>query len=92
MFGAPLGVVLRRGGVGTGFIVGLIFFAIYYVMLLGGENFAESGRVAPFLGMWLPNILLILPVTELIARAFFEISLSQKVITSLGLEKTLLQR
>jgi len=92
MFGAPLGVVLRRGGVGTGFIVGLIFFAIYYVMLLGGENFAESGRVAPFLGMWLPNILLILPVTELIARAFFEISLSQKVITSLGLEKTLPQR
>ncbi len=92
MFGAPLGVVLRRGGVGTGFIVGLIFFAIYYVMLLGGENFAESGRVAPFLGMWLPNILLILPVTELIARAFFEISLSQKVITGLGFGKTLLPR
>lgn len=92
MFGAPLGVVLRRGGVGTGFIVGLIFFAIYYVMLLGGENFAESGRVAPFLGMWLPNILLILPVTELFARAFFEISLSQKVITSLGFGKTLLSR
>ncbi|MGQ9677928.1 MAG: LptF/LptG family permease [bacterium] len=80
LFGAPLGVVLRRGGIGTGFLVGLIFFAVYYVMLLGGENFAESGRLSPFLGMWLPNILLVLPVIELIARAFFEISPMQKIV------------
>lgn len=85
LFGAPLGVVLRRGGVGTGFIVGLIFFAVYYVILLGGENFAEGGRVAPFLGMWLPNILLVIPVVELMARAFFEVSLGEKIINLLGL-------
>ncbi len=73
-FGAPLGVLLRRGGIGTGFVVGLIFFAVYYVLLIGGENFAGSGKLSPFLGMWLPNILLILPVTEFTARAFFEFS------------------
>jgi lipopolysaccharide export system permease protein len=72
LFGAPLGLLLRRGGVGTGFIVGLIFFALYYVLLLAGENLAESGRLSPFIGMWLPNIILVLPVTELFLRAFYE--------------------
>ena len=72
LLGAPVGLLLRRGGVGTGFIVGLIFFALYYVLLLAGENLAESGRLSPFVGMWLPNIILVLPVTELFLRAFFE--------------------
>jgi lipopolysaccharide export system permease protein len=72
LFGAPVGVLLRRGGVGTGFIIGLVFFAVYYVLLLAGENLAESGKLSPFVGMWLPNIILVLPVTELFLRAFFE--------------------
>jgi lipopolysaccharide export LptBFGC system permease protein LptF len=75
LFGAPVGLLLRRGGVGTGFIVGLIFFALYYILLLAGENMAESGRLSPFVGMWLPNIILVLPVTELFLRAFYEKSL-----------------
>ncbi|MEO0080043.1 MAG: LptF/LptG family permease [candidate division WOR-3 bacterium] len=75
LFGAPLGVLLRRGGIGTGFIVGLVFFAIYYVLLLAGQNFADSGRLSAFVGMWLPNLVLVLPVVELFARAFFEKSL-----------------
>jgi lipopolysaccharide export system permease protein len=79
MFGAPVGLLLRRGGVGTGFIVGLVFFALYYVMLLAGENFAESGKLSPLIGMWLPNILLVLPVAELFLRAFFEKSLLRLV-------------
>lgn len=74
LFGAPVGLLLRRGGIGTGFIIGLVFFAIYYIFLLAGENMAESGRLTPFLGMWLPNLILILPVTELLTKAFFEIS------------------
>jgi lipopolysaccharide export system permease protein len=75
LFGAPVGLLLKRGGVGTGFIVGLIFFALYYVLLLAGENMAESGKLSPFVGMWLPNIILVLPVTELFLRAFYEKSI-----------------
>lgn len=75
LFGAPVGLLLRRGGVGTGFIIGLIFFAVFYVLLLAGENLAESGRLSPFVGMWLPNLILVLPVTELFLRAFYEKSL-----------------
>lgn len=72
LFGAPLGILLRRGGIGTGFIVGLVFFALYYVLLLAGQNFADTGKLPPFLGTWMPNILLLLPVIELFGRAFFE--------------------
>ena len=72
LFGAPVGLLLRRGGVGTGFIIGLVFFALYYILLLAGENMAESGKLSPFVGMWLPNIILVLPVTELFLRAFYE--------------------
>jgi lipopolysaccharide export system permease protein len=79
LFGAPVGLLLKRGGVGTGFIVGLIFFAIYYILLLAGENMAESGKLSPFVGMWLPNIILVLPVTELFLRAFYEKSLLRLV-------------
>ncbi|MGC9110532.1 MAG: LptF/LptG family permease [candidate division WOR-3 bacterium] len=74
LFGVPLGLLLRRGGIGTGFIVGLVFFAVYYILLLAGENLAENGRLTPFLGMWLPNLILVLPVVELSSRAFFEFS------------------
>ena len=79
LFGAPVGLLLRRGGIGTGFIVGLLFFAIYYVLLLAGEDMAESGRLSPFVGMWLPNIILVLPVTELFLRAFYDKSLLRLV-------------
>ncbi|HDQ99519.1 MAG TPA: YjgP/YjgQ family permease [candidate division WOR-3 bacterium] len=75
LFGAPLGILLRRGGVGTGFLVGLVFFALYYVLLLAGQNLADSGRLSPFVGMWLPNLLLVGPVAELLSRAMFERSL-----------------
>jgi len=74
LFGVPLGLVLRRGGIGTGFIVGLVFFAFYYILLLAGENMAENGKLTPFLGMWLPNLILVLPVTELLCKTLFEFS------------------
>jgi lipopolysaccharide export LptBFGC system permease protein LptF len=72
LFGVPVGLLLRRGGIGTGFIVGLVFFALFYVLLLAGQNLAESGRLPPWVGMWLPNLVLVLPVIELTSRAFFE--------------------
>jgi lipopolysaccharide export system permease protein len=57
LLGAPLGVKARRGGVAVGFLsVG--FFLLYYLFLVGGEQLADRGRMAPWLSMWLPNIVL----------------------------------
>jgi hypothetical protein len=49
-----------------------VFFALYYVMLMGGQSLADQGKLSPMLGTWMPNILLVLPVAELFSRAFFE--------------------
>jgi len=84
LFGAPVGILLRRGGVGIGFIVGLVFFALFYVLLLAGQNLADAGRLPPFVGMWLPNLVLFLPVLELCSRAFFEFSPLRWVARGLG--------
>ena len=69
--------MLKRGGIGFGFIVGLIFFAVYYILLIAGEDFADSGRISPFIGMWLPNLILIPFIIELFLRTFFEKSIIQ---------------
>lgn len=74
-FGVPLGILLKRGGIGFGFIVGLIFFAIYYILLIAGEDFADSGKISPFIGMWLSNLILLPVVIELFLRTFFEKSI-----------------
>lgn len=68
-FGGGLGMVLRRTGLGAGFVIGLLFFAIYYIFFIAGEEFAQSGKVLPFIGIWFGNIILI-PITfELLSYA-----------------------
>jgi lipopolysaccharide export system permease protein len=79
-FGAPVGILLRRGGMGIGFLVGLIFFAVFYILLLAGEEMANSGRLSPFVGMWLGNLLLFPVTVELSARTFFEYSFVQRIV------------
>jgi lipopolysaccharide export system permease protein len=74
-----LGILLRRGGLGSGFLVGLIFFAVFYILIVAGEEFASSGRLSPFVGMWLGNIILFPVTVELCARTFFEYSIVSRL-------------
>jgi lipopolysaccharide export system permease protein len=58
LIGAPLGVMVRKGGFGTAASISLFFFLIYWAFLIGGEKLAERGFFSPFIGMWAANILL----------------------------------
>lgn len=58
LIGAPLGVMARKGGIGTGIIYSLAFFVIFWVCLIGGENLADRLIVPPELAMWAPNIII----------------------------------
>ena len=71
-FGAGLGILIKRSGLGVGFIIGLIFFAIYYILFIAGEEFSDAGRVPPFIGVWLGNLLLIPITLELLSYVGFE--------------------
>lgn len=58
LIGAPLGVMVRKGGFGTAASISLFFFLLYWSFLIGGEKLAERGFFSPFIGMWAANIVL----------------------------------
>ncbi|MCF8335622.1 MAG: LptF/LptG family permease [Bacteroidales bacterium] len=59
--GAPLGSIIRKGGLGTPLVISVIFFIIYYIVSITGENFVEKGVFPAFIGMWLSS-LIFLPI------------------------------
>ena len=56
LVGAPLGALIRRRGAAVSVGVSLFFFWIYWMFLIGGEELADRGYLAPTLAMWAPNI------------------------------------
>jgi lipopolysaccharide export system permease protein len=58
LIGAPLGIMARKGGIGTGILYSLAFFVIYWICLIGGENLADRLVVSPELAMWISNIII----------------------------------
>jgi len=58
LIGAPLGILARRGGMGTAIGISIGLFIIYWAFLIGGEELSDRGIASPALSMWAPNILL----------------------------------
>jgi lipopolysaccharide export system permease protein len=56
--GAPLGAIIRKGGLGLPVVVSVAFFLIYHIISTVGEKAAKEGNVSPFLGMWIAIIVL----------------------------------
>lgn len=58
LIGAPLGAIIRKGGLGLPVVVSVIFFVIYYMISLSGEKFAKEGTWDAVWGMWLSTLIL----------------------------------
>ena len=58
LLGAPLGVMVRKGGFGMAASISLFFFVIYWAFLIGGEKLADRDMLSPFWGMWTANVVL----------------------------------
>jgi lipopolysaccharide export system permease protein len=56
--GAPLGAIIRRGGLGMPTVISVLFFLVYYVISLSGEKFVRESMVTPFQGMWVSAAIL----------------------------------
>jgi lipopolysaccharide export system permease protein len=56
--GAPLGSIIRKGGLGMPLVVALIFFMVFYLLNIFGEKFTKDHLLDPIIGMWLPVIVL----------------------------------
>jgi lipopolysaccharide export system permease protein len=57
--GAPLGAIIRKGGLGMPVIVSVLLFLIYYVISMLGEKVVRENVLPPFLGMWISTFLLV---------------------------------
>ena len=58
LIGAPLGAIIRRGGLGLPVVVSVIFFVIYYIISLTGEKLAKEGNWEAIYGVWLSTFIL----------------------------------
>jgi len=56
--GAPLGALIRKGGLGTPAIISVLFFVAYWVIDISGVKLARDGAVGPFSGVFFSSYVL----------------------------------
>lgn len=59
LIGAPLGSIIKKGGLGVPVLVSILFFIVFYVLSLMGEKWAKQSVLTVAEGMWLANIVLV---------------------------------
>ncbi|GGF48194.1 LptF/LptG family permease [Echinicola rosea] len=59
MIGAPLGAIIKKGGLGMPVLVSIIFFIIFYILTMTGEKWAKEGITNPLFGTWFSNLTLL---------------------------------
>lgn len=58
LIGAPLGAIIKKGGLGVPFLVSILFFIVYYLLTITGEKWAKQGFVSVEVGVWTADIIL----------------------------------
>lgn len=56
--GAPLGSIIRKGGFGMPLVTAIVLFLIFHLLYVFGEKFVKQQVMEPYMGMWLPIIVL----------------------------------
>lgn len=58
LIGAPLGAIIKKGGLGVPVLMSILFFILFYVLSLMGEKWAKQGLFSVVADMWLANMIL----------------------------------
>ena len=56
--GAPLGAIIRKGGLGVPVVVSVLIFIFYYIINASGEKLAKTGELIPWFGEWVSSFVL----------------------------------
>jgi lipopolysaccharide export system permease protein len=59
--GAPLGAIIKKGGLGLPIVISTIIFIFYHILSISAEKTVKEGQGNPFWGMWLAT-LIFLPI------------------------------
>lgn len=57
--GAPLGAIIRKGGIGTPLVISVFLFIFYYIIDNTGYKFARDGVMPVWEGIWLSSFVLL---------------------------------
>lgn len=53
--GAPLGAIIRKGGLGMPVVVSVVIFILFWVISITGEKMSQEGAIPPHIGMWISS-------------------------------------
>ncbi len=60
LIGAPLGAIIKRGGLGVPFLISIVFFIVYYILSMQGEKIAKQGTIPVAAGIWAADFILLI--------------------------------
>lgn len=78
LIGAPLGSIVRKGGIGTPVVFAVIFFVIFFLLNNFGKKFVKEGVLEPAAGMWMATAVLVPIGLFLIFKALNDSTLFNK--------------
>jgi len=86
--GAPLGAIIRKGGLGLPVVIAVVFFLIYHIISTVAEKSAKEGSLDHVFGMWMAVIILtplgvFLTYKATVDSAIFDIDYYKQLIVSL---------
>lgn len=58
LIGAPLGAIIKKGGLGVPFLVSILFFIVYYLLTMQGDKLAKKGAIPVPVGVWAADVIL----------------------------------
>ena len=59
LIGAPLGAIIKKGGLGLPVLISILFFILFYMLTITGEKWAKEGVVDSLLGTIFSNLCLL---------------------------------
>ncbi len=68
LIGAPLGIRRTRSGKSAGIGMALLVFLVYYILLASGTNLSSTGKLAPAIAYWLPNVFMMIGACVLVIK------------------------
>ncbi len=57
--GAPLGAIIRKGGLGLPMVIAIVLFLTYYFIGVFAENYAKEGNMHPIIGAWASTLIML---------------------------------
>ncbi|EAR00250.1 LptF/LptG family permease [Maribacter sp. HTCC2170] len=65
--GAPLGAIIRKGGIGLPMVIAIVLFLTYYFIGVFAENYAKKNEIHPIIGAWLSTMIM-LPLSIVLTK------------------------